>query len=135
MKTRSRSYHPGMILTFAALLAAVPTLVRAETPPPEARRERMQEGAKRMADELGLTEDQRTKWKSYAEQERAELEALKADTSVAKEARKAKAGDIHKKYRDLRQALLTPEQRIKADQMRDKMDKRRGEHGEKSADK
>jgi Spy/CpxP family protein refolding chaperone len=124
-----------MILTFAALLAAVPTLVRADAPPSEARRERMQEGAKRMADELGLTEDQRTKWKSYAEQERAELEALKADTSVAKEARKAKAGDIHKKYRDLRQAVLTPEQRIKADQMRDKMEKRRGEHGDKSADK
>lgn len=134
MKTPSRSFHPGKILALAAVLAAVPHLVRADTPPPEARRERMQEGAQRMADELGLNEDQRAKWKSYAEQERTELEALKADTTVAKEARRAKAGEIHKKYRDLRQAVLTPEQRTKANQMRDKIEKRRGERGEKSAD-
>jgi len=134
MKTRSRSYHPGLIFTFAALLAAVPSLVRADTPPPEARRERMQEGAQRMADELGLTEDQRAKWKSYADQERAELEALKADTSAAKETRRAKAGEIRQKYRELRQAVLTSEQRAKADQMRDRMEKRRTDHGKKSAD-
>src|SRR5688572_29560758 len=135
MKHRSPSYRPGMILALAALLAAVPTFVRADAPPPEARREKMKEGAQRMADELGLTPDQREKWKSYAEQERAELETLKAYAAVAKEERRAKAGEIRKKYRDLRQAVLTPEQRLKSDQMRERMEKRRGEHGDKSADK
>ena len=135
MKRPSPSYRSGTILALAALLAAVPTFVRADEPPPEARREKMKEGAQRMADELGMTADQREKWKSYAEQERAELDALKADTAVAKEARRAKAGEIHKKYRDLRQAVLTPEQRVKADQMRERMEKHRAEHGEKPADK
>jgi len=124
-----------MILTLAALLAAVPTIIRADEPSPEARHEKVKEGGQRMADELGMTADQREKWKSYAEQERAELDALKADTAVAKEARRAKAGEIHKKYRDLRQAVLTPEQRVKADQMRERMEKHRAEHGEKPADK
>jgi len=135
MKRSSPSYRPGVILALAALLAAVPTLVRADEAPPEARREKMKEGAQRMADELGLTPDQREKWKSYVEQERAELEALKADTAVAKEARRAKAGEIRQKYRDLRQAVLTPEQRTKSDQMRERMEKQRAEHGEKPADK
>ena len=135
MKRPSSSYRPGMILALAAVLAAVPTFVRADEPAPEDRRERMKEGGRRMADELGMSADQREKWKSYAEQERAELDALKADTAVAKEARRAKAGEIHKKYRDLRQAVLTPEQRVKADQMRERMEKHRAEHGEKPADK
>ena len=135
MKRSSPGYRPGVILALAALLAAVPTLVRADEAPAEARREKMKEGAQRMADELGLTPDQREKWKSYVEQERAELEALKADTAVAKEARRAKAGEIRQKYRDLRQAVLTPEQRTKSDQMRERMEKHRAEHGEKPADK
>ena len=132
MKRPALSYHPVLILACAALWAAVPAFVRADEPPPEARHEKMKEG---MADELGLTADQREKWKSYTEQERAELDALKADTAVAKEARRAKAGEIHKKYRDLRQAVLTPEQRAKADQMRERMEKQHPEHGEKPADK
>jgi Spy/CpxP family protein refolding chaperone len=135
MKSPSPSYRPGMILTLAALLAAVPAFVRADEPAPEARHEKVKEGAQRIADELGMTADQRAKWKSYAEQERAELDALKADTTVAKEARRAKAGEIRKKYRDLQRAVLTPEQRAKDDQMREHMEKHRAEHGEKPADK
>jgi Spy/CpxP family protein refolding chaperone len=135
MKRLSPSYRPGVVLTLAALLAAVPSIVRADEAAPEARRERMQEGAQRMADELGLTADQREKWKSYTAQERAELAALKADTTVAKESRRAKAGEIHQKFRDLRQGVLTPEQRVKADQMRERMEKYRGEHVGKPADK
>ena len=135
MKRSSSHYGPGAILALAALLAAVPTIVRADEAAPEARRERGPEGAQRIADELGLTADQREKWKSYNEQERAELAALKADPAVTKESRRAKAGEIHKKYRDLRQGVLTPEQRVKADQMRARMEKHRGEHGDKPADK
>ena len=64
MKRPSPSYHPGMILTLAALLAAVPTIVRADEPSPEARHEKVKEGGQRMAEELGMTADQREKWKS-----------------------------------------------------------------------
>src|SRR6478736_2448129 len=131
MKRFTRSYHPGMILTFAALLAALPTLSRAAEPAPEGRREKVQAGADRMAEELGLTADQRAKLKPLFEQERAELEALRADTTIAKEDRRAKAGVIHKKYRELREAILTPEQRAKAAKMRENFGKHHGDNADK----
>ena len=134
MKRLSRSYHPGMILTLAALLAALPALSRAEEPAPEGRREKMQAAGDRMAEELGLTEEQRAKLKPLFEQERAELDALRADTTVAKEDRRAKAGVIHKKYRELREAILTPEQRAKAEKMRENFRKNHGDRDEKPAD-
>jgi protein CpxP len=122
-----------MILTFAALLAALPTLSLAGENAPSGRREKMQAGADRLAEELGLSDEQRAKLKPLFEQERTELEALRADTSLAKEDRRAKAGVIHRKYRELRDAILTPEQRAKAEQLRENFGKRRGEPGEKPA--
>lgn len=133
MKRPTRRYHPGLILSFAALLAALPAISRADAAAPASRREKMQEGADRLADELGLSDDQRAKMKPLFEQERAEIDALRAAPSVAKEDRRAKAGAIHKKYRDLRDALLTPEQKAKADKLREHAGKRRD--GEKPADK
>ena len=88
------------------------------------RRERLQQGADRMADELGLSDTQRTQIQELARQERAELDALR-DTALAKEDRKAKAHEIREKYRAQRQAVLTPEQRTKADKMRGKFEKHR----------
>ncbi len=133
MKRPTRSYHPGLILTFAALLAALPTLGRAEGTAPATRREKMQDGADRLADELGLSDEQRAKLKPLFEQERAELDVVRSDTTLAKEDRRAKAAAIHRKYRDLRDAVLTPEQKAKAAKLRENMGKRRD--GEKSADK
>jgi Spy/CpxP family protein refolding chaperone len=132
MKTKPRRYHPGLILSFAALLSALPALVIAEDaapapPPPEHRRERGPD-LERIAAELGLNDDQKAKMKALLEQERTEMESLKADASVAKEDKRAKGMEIHKKYRDLRDAVLTPEQRAKQKAM---MEKRRAEHGDK----
>lgn len=133
MKRPVRRYHPGLILTFAALLASLPAISRAEEPAPSGRREKMSDSADRLADELGLSDEQRAKLKPLFVQERAEIDALRADTSLAKEDRRAKAGAIHKKYRELRDAILTPEQKAKADKLRENMGKRRD--GEKPADK
>jgi protein CpxP len=135
MKKTRRPLHPGLILTFAALLAALPTLGAAEDSAAPTRREKMRENADRLADELGLSDDQRAKLRPLFEQERAELEALRADSTLAKPDRRAKAGEIHRKYRELRHAILTPEQRVKADKLRDDFGKRRGEPGERPADK
>ncbi len=89
------------------------------------RRERLQQGADRMADELGLSDEQRTKIQELARQEKSELEALRADTALAKEDRKAKAHEIRENYRAQRHAVLTPEQRTKAEKMRGKFEKHR----------
>jgi periplasmic protein CpxP/Spy len=119
-----------LILALGATLAALPALRAADgTPPPAGergdRRERGPEMGDRMADELGLSADQKAKFKELAQKEKAEVEALRADTSVAKEDRRAKMQAIHKSYQDQRQALMTPDQRAKADKMRDGMEKRR----------
>ncbi len=88
------------------------------------RRERLQQGADRMAGELGLSETQRNQIQELARQEKAELDALR-DAAPAKEDRRAKAHEIREKYRAQRQAVLTPDQRAKADKMRGKFAKHR----------
>ncbi|MEN9404911.1 MAG: hypothetical protein RL091_3614 [Verrucomicrobiota bacterium] len=79
----------------------------------------------RLGDELGLSADQKAKIKELNQKEKAEVEALRADTSMSKEDRRTKMQSIHKSYQEQRQALMTPEQRAKADKMRDGMEKRR----------
>jgi len=116
-----------LILALGATLAALPALRAADKPagPGGERRERMQEMGDRLGDELGLTADQKAKIKELNQKEKAEVEALRADTSMSKEDRRTKMQAIHKSYQEQRQALMTPEQRAKADKMRDGMEKRR----------
>ncbi len=83
----------------------------------------------RMADELGLTAEQKAKMKELNQAERTELKALRESVAPAMKENRAKAEAIHKAYMEKRQALMTPEQREKAGKMRGKMEKRR-EHRE-----
>jgi Spy/CpxP family protein refolding chaperone len=136
----------------ALLLASLPALRAADEnhpdgPPPGARGERGGPGGPggragdRIAEELGLSADQKAKWKAIGEQERAEMQAIRADTSLAKEDRMAKGKAIHEKYKAERDAVLTAEQKAKAEQLRgkmkDRMEKRqegRQERREKKGD-
>lgn len=153
---RSGVYHPNpkfhlmknqlksasLILTLA--IAALPALRAEDTPSdkPEPKREHrpgaMMEHA---AKELGLTADQEAKWKAINQQEKTALKALREDTSVAKEDKRAKAHEINKGFASQRRAILTAEQAKKFDEMRDKrrerMEERRehGPKGEKKNDK
>ena len=138
MNTPTKRYHPSLTFAIGVLLASLPAAYAADseaTPPttPEARREKMEKGAERMADALGLTDDQKTKFKAINQQEKSEMETLKANTALSKEDRHAQAEAIHQKYRGQRDALLTPEQKVKADKMRERMEKRRERH-EKDGD-
>ncbi len=130
------SPEPHFIL--GALLAALPAAYAADEPAappsPEARRERMEKAADRMTDELGLNDDQKAKWKTIGQQERAELKTLHDNAALSQEDRRAQAGEIHKKFKDQRDALLTPDQKAKADKMRERFEKRQ-EHREKAGDK
>ncbi len=113
----------SLLFALSAVLISLTPAVRAadearpDGPPPGERRERMGD---RMAEALGLNEDQKAKMKAISEQERAEMQALRADTALAKEDRKAKAQAVHEKYKAQRDALLTPEQKVKADKFREK---------------
>ncbi|MES1194860.1 MAG: hypothetical protein ABUL65_03125, partial [Opitutus sp.] len=119
-------------LSLALALAAVPALRAQDAAAPAAdkseqkpKRER-DPGAmmERAAKELGLNADQEAKWKDIGQQEKTALDALKKDTSVAKEDKRAKMRDINKSFADQRRAVLTPDQATKFDEMRAKMRER-----------
>ncbi len=136
MNTPTKRYHPSLTFAIGVMLASLPAAFAESTSPaPEARRERLEKAGDRLADELGLSDDQKAKWKAIGQQEKSELDALRDNTALARDDRRAKAGEIHRKYKEQRDALLTPEQRAKAEKMRERMEKRREERREKDGDK
>jgi Spy/CpxP family protein refolding chaperone len=52
------------------------------------------------------------------------MEALRKSGQAEQEDRRAKVQAIHEKYRAQRDAILTPEQRVKAENMREKWQER-----------
>ena len=138
MKTSSKRLLAGLAVVAGALVLALPVVRAADEsapPSPEARREKMEKGGDRLADALGLSDDQRAKFKVINEQERAELKTLRGDTTLSDEDRRAKAGEVRQKFKDQRDALLTPEQKAKADKMHARMEKRRDKDGDQPAAK
>lgn len=107
------------IIFLAVALAAAfitPNLFADETaagPAAGRRKEIRQE----VAAKLDLTDAQKASMQSIAEKQRAELQALKADTGLSKEQKREKAKEIMQKYRAERQAVLTPEQQAKMDEL------------------
>ena len=85
----------------------------------------------RAAKELNLTDDQQAKWKAIGAEEKTALDALRADTSVAREDRRAKAMELNKGFADQRRAVLDADQAKKFDEMRAKMGGRGGPRGER----
>lgn len=81
-------------------------------------------GAERMMDELGLNADQAEKVKAIHEAERAQREAIRADASLSREQKMEKAKALRESTVQQVDAILTPEQRTKAQAMRAKMQER-----------
>ena len=132
MKNTSKS----LVLVLGAALLILPALRANDVPPggpgggpPDGNREmRREKMGERMAQELGLSDDQKAKMKALEQQEKSELDALRANTALAKEEKHTQAEAIRKSYKDKRDALLTPEQLTKAKAMREKMKDRMEEH-------
>lgn len=91
-------------------------------------------GHEMMAKQLNLTADQKAQMKTIHENQRKEMEALKNNKSLSADQVQAQRKELHKKYRDQMQSLLTPEQR---DQMKKWQAERKekgnadGRHGQK----
>jgi Spy/CpxP family protein refolding chaperone len=110
------------ILT-GALALLLFTAVQAQT---ETTRDEHRGGRKPMA-ELNLSADQKTKLKAIHQREKAEMDAVKANTAITQEQRRTQHMAIRDKYREEMKTILTPEQRLKAEQVRSEM---KGKHGE-----
>jgi protein CpxP len=78
----------------------------------------------RAAKELGLNADQETKWKDIGEQEKTALQAVRNDSSLSKDDKRAKAMETMKTFADQRRAILTEDQQKKFDEMLAKMRER-----------
>lgn len=136
-----KTFPQSLIALAGLLLLAAPALRAADepAPPPPAdqpKHERHERGPggpgammEHAAKQLGLTADQEAKWKAIGAEERTALQAIRADTSLAKEDKRAKAMETNKTFAAQRRAVLTPDQQTKFDEMRAKMHERAGERG------
>jgi hypothetical protein len=130
-----------LLATLTGLVLLTAPVLRAQdaTTPPPADKPEHRKGERggpgggmmeRAAKELDLTADQQAQWKAIGEQERTALEAIKADASLEKDAKRAKAMETNKTFGDQRRAVLTADQQKKFDDMRAKM-RERGPRGPK----
>ena len=131
-KISMKNISKSLVVVLGAALLILPALRANDVPPggpgggpPDGNREmRREKMGERMAQELGLSDDQKAKMKALEQQEKSELDDLRANTALAKEEKHTQAEAIRKSYKDKRDALLTPEQLTKAKAMREKMKQR-----------
>ena len=67
---------------------------------------------------LGLSADQKTQIKQIRQNEKQQIQAVKADNSLSKDQKKAKLKDLHQSSTSQINGLLTPEQQQKFAQRR-----------------
>ncbi len=123
-----------LFLSVLALVAfAAAPVLRAEdapvTPPagaPEHKGSRF-DRLKELTERLGLTDEQVAKIKPIIADEMAAMKALKQDATVDKEAKRAKAMEIHKAHVEQIIPILTSEQQAKFKAGREKHKEKSGE--------
>ncbi len=120
-----------------ALVALAPGTLRAQEAPPEAggqragRRarspeERTDRMLQRMTENLNLSDEQREKIRPILLDQAQQIRALRKDTSLSPEDRRAKARALHQETRQKIDQILTPEQKEKQRENRQKARGRRG---------
>jgi Spy/CpxP family protein refolding chaperone len=80
-----------------------------------------------MARELNLTDAQKAQLKPMFQQQREQMQALKADTSLTQDQKREKAQQIRAEGRKQFLSVLTPEQQQKLKDMRARRGERKGE--------
>ena len=100
-------------LAFALFAGAAQAQVKSDSA-----RHHQKGGHEMMGKQLNLTADQKAQMKSIHEAERKDMEALKSNTSLSKEQQRAQRMELHKKYSDQMQALLTPDQKVQMEKMK-----------------
>ena len=78
--------------------------------------------------QLSLTSDQQPKVLDALKSEQSKMEALRSDSSLSQDDRRAKMMDIHKSTNDQVRALLNPDQQKKWDEMQSQHEQWQGHH-------
>jgi periplasmic protein CpxP/Spy len=80
-----------------------------------------------LSDKLNLTDDQKAKLKPILEDQMQQMKAVRDDTSLSQDQKRAKVKSIHESFHEQINAVLTPEQQAKFKQMRqEQMEKHKG---------
>ena len=82
---------------------------------------RMRQGNQQMLKDLNLTDVQKEQFKKNNEEMRAKMEALRDNASLSQDDKRTQMKAIRDEQKAKMDALLTPEQKIKFDEMRKKM--------------
>jgi Spy/CpxP family protein refolding chaperone len=78
--------------------------------------------------QLDLTPEQQPKVRSILEEQQKQLTALRQNSSMSEEDRRAKMQEIHRSGMEQIRGILTPEQQQKMQQMRQNMEHHQGNH-------
>jgi len=100
------------------------------TPKPEQKKERGSRGGfdrMKMYEDLNLSKEQSDSIKKIDEQEGVKMKALREDSVVSDEDKRAKMGEMRKVRQEKINAILTPEQKAKLDEKIKKMREERGQ--------
>jgi Spy/CpxP family protein refolding chaperone len=92
----------------------------------EKRGEKMREHRDKMAKELGLTDDQKSQMKTIHQDARKQAQAIKNDSSLSADQKKAKMKELHEQTMAKSEAILTPEQKQKMEQLKAEHKGKRG---------
>ncbi len=80
-----------------------------------------------LSEKLNLTDDQKAKLKPILQDQMQQMKAVREDSSLSQEQKRAKMKSIHESLHDQINAVLTPEQQAKFKQMRqEQMEKHKG---------
>lgn len=110
----------GTLLTGAAFAQTANSTTSTNTNAPTATNKQADRQARheKMAEKLGLTDDQKTQIKSIHQDAKAQAQAIKNDSTLTPEQKKAKMKELREQTKTKTEALLTPEQKEKMQQAR-----------------
>ena len=89
----------------------------------------------RMAQELNLTEDQRTRIRGFLDDARTQAQALRNDTTLTRGQRIDRIDEIRSRTQDNIRSILTVEQQMKADDLRKQAQERMAARQQQMADR
>ena len=89
--------------------------------------QRANERFDQMKAELGLTDDQAQKARAIMDQQSASMQALRSDQSLSREQRQAKFAEFRTAIASQIEAILTPDQKTKWDELQKKREAERAE--------
>ena len=93
------------------------------------RHEKMRAHHDKLVKELGLTEDQQNQMKALNQDAKTQMQAIKNDSTLTREQKKEKIKALHQDQMTKREAILTPEQKQKWEQMKANHKGMRGHRG------